>query len=106
MTGMSSRPAIVEETSSSYSPPVKFVPHLFFTKSDSSENHNSKFVENKPAQRTQSQPFLVPDNFVKLNSCQDNLQPRFNDLKVLLIFLHHLYIILTLAWVGVIYVVL
>ncbi|XP_049346421.1 uncharacterized protein LOC125810967 [Solanum verrucosum] len=77
MTGMSSRPAIVEETSSSYCPraPVQFVPHLFFTKSDSSENHNSKFIENKPAQRTQLQPFLVPDNFVKLNSCQDNLRP-------------------------------
>ncbi|WMV17338.1 hypothetical protein MTR67_010723 [Solanum verrucosum] len=77
MTGMSSRPAIVEETSSSYCPRalVQFVPHLFFTKSDSSENHNSKFIENKPAQRTQLQPFLVPDNFVKLNSCQDNLRP-------------------------------
>ncbi|KAH0697578.1 hypothetical protein KY290_015499 [Solanum tuberosum] len=77
MAGTSSRPAIVEETSSRYCPRapavalVQFVPHLFFTKSDSSEIHNSKFIENKPAQRTQSQPFLVPDNFVKLNSCQD-----------------------------------
>ncbi|KAH0648812.1 hypothetical protein KY290_015496 [Solanum tuberosum] len=47
MTSMSGTPTKVEETSSSYSPhapavaPVQFLPHLFFTKSDGSENHNS-----------------------------------------------------------------
>ena len=47
MTSMSGTPTKVEETSSSYSPhapsvaPVLFVPHLFFTKSDDSENLNS-----------------------------------------------------------------
>ncbi|TMW85505.1 hypothetical protein EJD97_023044 [Solanum chilense] len=82
MTGRSSMPARIEETSSSYRPhapavaPVQFAPHAFFAKSDSSENHNSKFIENKPAQRTQSQPPLVRDNFVKkLNFRQKNLQP-------------------------------
>ncbi|XP_049346154.1 uncharacterized protein LOC125810718 [Solanum verrucosum] len=81
MTGMSSMPARIKETSSSYCPhapavaPVQFAPHKFFAKSDSSENHNSKFIENKPAQCTQSQPPLVRDNFVKLNFRQKNLQP-------------------------------
>ncbi|XP_027770027.1 uncharacterized protein LOC107010179 [Solanum pennellii] len=55
--------------------PVQFVQNRFFTKSDCSENHNSKFIENESVQRTQSQPPLVPVNFVKLNSCQDNMQP-------------------------------
>ncbi|TMW90364.1 hypothetical protein EJD97_015827 [Solanum chilense] len=73
MTGMS--------TSSWYCPrapavaPVQFVQNRFFTKSDSSENHISKFIENESVQRTQSQPPIVPVNLVKLNSCQDNVQP-------------------------------
>ncbi|MCD7458946.1 hypothetical protein HAX54_039670 [Datura stramonium] len=81
MTGMSSMPARIDETSSSYCPhapavaPKQFAPHHFFVKSDSSENRNCKFIENKPAQHTQSQPPLVPDNFVKSNSRRNNLQP-------------------------------
>lgn len=93
-------PARIEETSSSYRPhapavaPVQFAPHIFFAKSDSSENHNSKFIENKPAQRTQSQPPLVRDNFVKkFNFRQKNLQPSLQrpegsaDFSTL--FVHH-----------------
>ncbi|XP_016457461.2 uncharacterized protein LOC107781288 isoform X2 [Nicotiana tabacum] len=81
MTGMSSMPARIEETSSSHCPqepdvaPKQFAPHQFFAKPDSSENHSSKFIENKHAQRTQSQPLLVPDKVVNSNSCQNNLQP-------------------------------
>ncbi|OIT05825.1 PREDICTED: meiosis arrest female protein 1 homolog [Nicotiana attenuata] len=77
MTGMSSMPARIEETSSSHCPqepdvaPKQFAPHQFFAKPDSSENQSSKFIENKHAQRTQYQPLLV----VKSNSCQNNLQP-------------------------------
>uniref|UniRef100_M0ZM64 Sugar phosphate transporter domain-containing protein n=2 Tax=Solanum tuberosum TaxID=4113 RepID=M0ZM64_SOLTU len=50
-TSMSGTPAIVEEASSSNYPrapdvaPVLFAPHLFFTKSDSSEKHNSRIEE-------------------------------------------------------------
>ncbi|XP_055806664.1 uncharacterized protein LOC129875238 isoform X2 [Solanum dulcamara] len=81
MTGMSSMPAKIEETSSSYCPrapavaPVQFAPHHFFKKSDSSENQISKFIENLPSQCTQFHPPLVRDKFVKLNSRQNNLQP-------------------------------
>ncbi|XP_009764659.1 uncharacterized protein [Nicotiana sylvestris] len=81
MTGMSSMPARIEETSSSHCPqepdvaPKQFAPHQFFAKPDSSENLSSKFIENKHAQRTQSQPLLVPDKIAKSNSCQNNLQP-------------------------------
>lgn len=87
MTGISSMPARIEETSSSYCPrapavaPVQFAPHHFFEKSDSSENQNSKFIENKPVQRNQSQLPLVRDNFVKLNSRQNNLQPPLQRLE-------------------------
>ncbi|XP_060195686.1 uncharacterized protein LOC132624935 [Lycium barbarum] len=81
ITGMSNMPARIEETSSSHCSqkpvvaPKQFAPHHFFAKSDSSENLSSKFIENKDAQRTQSQPPLVPDNFVKLDSRQNSLQP-------------------------------
>ncbi|KAJ8546230.1 hypothetical protein K7X08_018813 [Anisodus acutangulus] len=82
ITGGSSMPARIEETISSYSPhkrdvaPKLFAPHHFFVKSDSSENHSSKFIENKPAQLTQSQP-LVPDNF---STNGDNLLAGRGDL--------------------------
>ncbi|XP_055803640.1 uncharacterized protein LOC129872761 [Solanum dulcamara] len=51
MTGMSSMPARIEETSSSYCPhapavePILFVPPHVLAKSDSSENYNSRIEE-------------------------------------------------------------
>ncbi|CAN4082693.1 unnamed protein product [Withania somnifera] len=63
MISMSSMTAKTDETSSNYCPHAPA--------SDGSENHN---IQNKPAQCTQSQPLLVPNNIVKSNSRQ-NLRP-------------------------------
>ncbi|CAN4079465.1 unnamed protein product [Withania somnifera] len=68
MTGLSSIPARTEETSA----------HTHQLK----ENHNSKFIENKPGQPTQSQPPLVPDNFVKSNSRRGDLCVSMNKVDV------------------------
>ncbi|PHT91608.1 hypothetical protein T459_06721 [Capsicum annuum] len=76
MTSMKSVPARIEEASSSYRQLAPAVaPHQFFAKCDSPENRNNKIIENKPDQRTQSQPPPVPYNIVKSNSRQNNLQP-------------------------------